>query len=411
MIKYLLALSILLWSCDKSNGNELLLNENEETEEVENQDTLSNDDPAPEELPDTAVVAIDESFYLYIGTYTNESSKGIYLAEFDADSGIFSTPEIVTTLNNPSFQCITPDQNELWSVNESWNGPGQVVGFSINPANGKLTELAKYGTSGNGPCYVSYHQESQTVLAANYNSGNVIRVGVGESNAGISWDHQHEGTGPNKSRQSSPHAHCIKIDLNRKYAYSCDLGADKIYVYNLEESGLPEFATIKTKSGAGPRHLDFHPEMKAMSFVNELNSSIETYLPDENGCFTKFLSAVTTIPTSHTGNNQCADIHYSSDGKFLYASNRGHNSIVTYSINEQTMEPTLIQWMEEEINWPRNFAIDPNDNFIIVANQESNLITVYQIDQKTGQLTFNGNKISISKPVCLTFLKKSENDD
>lgn len=389
MIKYTLILCISLWfaSAISVTGK-----------------TVNNENPAQP----TNESSINETLYLYIGTYTNAGSEGIYLADFNVNTGTISTPKAIAKINNPSFQCISADQTQLWSVNESGSGNSEVVGFQISKKDGSLTHIGNYSTVGSGPCFVSYHQPSQTVMAANYNSGNTIRIGVGKNNKGETVTHQHEGSGPNASRQSTPHAHCIKIDLNGKYAYSCDLGADKIYVYNLEESGLNVYKTIKTQSGSGPRHLDFHPDGKAMMVINELNSTIETYLPDEHGCFTKFKSTTKTIPSTFTTNNQCADIHFSHDGKFLFGSNRGHNSIVSYAVNQESMELTLIGWMQEDISWPRNFTISPDGNFILVANQNSDLITVYKVDQTTGILTYTGNKLSLSKPVCLNLMKKSD---
>ncbi|MFA9391948.1 MAG: lactonase family protein [Prolixibacteraceae bacterium] len=409
MIKYLLISFLFLWSCGPSNGNAI---NDQQKQEVQNQDSLSNDEMEQEEETgtdtDSTTTAFDEELYLYIGTYTDAGSKGIYLANFDVDSGLISTPKLVATVNNASFQCISTDETQLWSVNESGSGNGEVVGFRIDSNNGTLSEIGKYSTKGSGPCYVSYDEIGNTVLAANYNSGNVIRIETGANNKGNSSVHQHEGSGPNVSRQSSTHAHSIKIDLKGKYAYSCDLGADKIYVYKLEETGLKVFKTIQTQSGSGPRHLDFHPEGKAMMVLNELNSSVETYLPDQDGCFSKFQKATKTIPSTFTANNQCADIHFSSDGKLLFASNRGHNSIVSFKVNQTNMELTLLGYMQENIDWPRNFALSPDGNFILVANQNSNLLTVYRVNQNTGLLSFTGNQISLSKPVCVNLMLKTK---
>jgi 6-phosphogluconolactonase len=404
MIKYLLLLFFFIWSCDVTNGNELPKHETENETVISNPDSLSESDT--ENLTDTLNHEVAPSIYqLYIGTYTDGESEGIYLAQFDADSGILSQPQLVANIDNSSFQCITPDGKQLWSVSESWNGPGKVIGFTMDSTSGDLKKLAEYPTLGNGPCYVSYHAKSETVLAANYNTGNVVRIVVGESSKGNTAVHRHEGNGPNTSRQSSPHAHNIHIDLEGKYAYSCDLGTDQVYVYDLANKGLQVKHIIQTEKGAGPRHLDFHPEGKAMTVINELNSTIETYLPDHDGVYSKLLSVVSTIPSTHTSNNQCADLHYSTDGKTLYASNRGHNSIAVFSVDQNTMEPTLVQWMEEALQWPRNFVLSPNGKYLLAANQEAHNISIYGIDQQNGKLTFTGHTTTLSKPVCLTFQK------
>ncbi|MBN2806633.1 MAG: lactonase family protein [Prolixibacteraceae bacterium] len=404
MIKYLLLSIFFIWSCDVSNGNELPKYQNENDTIVSNADSLSESET--ENLKDNPDPVGAPSIYpLYIGTYTDGESQGIYLAQFDADSGIISQTQLVAKIDHSSFQCITPDGQQIWSVSESWNGPGMVAGFAVDSLSGALTKTEEYPTMGNGPCYVSYHAPSKTVLVANYNSGNVVRISVGESNTGSTAIHQHEGKGPNTNRQSAPHAHNIHIDLTGKFAYSCDLGTDQVYVYDLTKEGLQVKHIIQTEKGAGPRHLDFHPGGKAMTVINELNSTLETYLPDDEGVFSLLQSVVSTIPTSHTTNNQCADLHYSSDGKTLYASNRGHNSIAVFSVDQITMEATLVQWMEEAIEWPRNFAISPNGKFLLAANQEAHHISVYAIDQKSGKLTFTGLTSPLSKPVCLTFLR------
>lgn len=380
MIKYILVLSILLFAGCKSSQK-------------------SN------------TAQSGNNYYLYIGTYTDAGSEGIYRAQFSSDSGKISNPVLVARVNNPSYQCITPDKTQLWSVNESGGGKGAVIGFQINASDGSLKEINEFSSQGSGPCFVSYHEASQTVMAANYNSGNVIRIHTGEKNTGEAYTQQHEGTGPLTSRQASPHAHCIKVGPNGQYAYSCDLGADKIYVYRLDETGLKVHTIIHTTAGAGPRHIAFHPGHKAMSVICELNATVETYLPDEDGCFNRFSSEISTLPEDFTASNKCADIHYSPDGNFLYASNRGHNSIVTFQIDQETLQPTLIGWMQDEIDWPRNFTITPDGDYLLVANKDSNTITVYRVNHTTGQLTFTGNKISVSKPVCLNLFPKTANND
>lgn len=401
MIKYLLLSLVFVWSCDKSNGHEISESKDDENL-VSNNDSLAEieDTPNTQDQPETTAV-----YPLYIGTYTSGESEGIYLAQFDALTGSISKPALVATVDNPSYQCLTPDQSELWTVSESWNGPGQAMGFTIDTLTGELSPKATFPTKGNGPCYISYHSKSKTLLAANYNSGNVVRIGVGDMNQGQTAEHRHSGSGPNQNRQSLPHAHNIHLAPDGRYAYACNLGTDQVYVYDLNQEGLGLKQIIQTEKGAGPRHLAFHPRGKAMTVINELNSTLETYLPDEEGVFSSFLLRVSTIPESFTANNQCADIHYSPDGKYLYASNRGHNSVAVFAIDENTMEAQLIQWMEKAINWPRNFALSPDGNYLLVANQEANQISIYTINKENGQLSFTGNTTPLSKPVCLTFVK------
>jgi 6-phosphogluconolactonase len=394
------AFIFLTASCD-TNDNDIPPVEFDEKEDIEN--TKEDDDDDDENEEDKT-----KNAFLYIGTYTDSGSKGIYVSTFNAENGEISSPKLAASLNNASFQHITADKLQLWSVNESWSGPGRIHGYSIDPESGKLSSISNFPSQGNSPCYVSMHEPSGNLLTSNYSSGNVANIPVNSEGKlkGEIFSYQHSGSGPNTNRQSSPHAHCIKVDLNEHFIYSADLGADKIYCYTIEEDKLKLHKEISTVAGSGPRHIDFHPSGKAMAVVNELNSTVDIYLPDNNACFSERSSSISTLPDGFNSNNQCADIHYSSDGKFLYASNRGHNSIVVYSVNEETMELEIIEWMKESINWPRNFIIDNNQNFLLVANQNSNTISVYQRDKSSGKLTYTNNQISISKPVCLTLLEK-----
>ncbi|MDA3818571.1 MAG: lactonase family protein [Prolixibacteraceae bacterium] len=379
MLKLLLVLAVMI--CNNPSSND-------------NKDNLSTKSKQKDKEISTADRSTKYPFY--IGTYTDSESEGIYLSFFDADAGTISSPKLVTKLENATFQNLSKDKNSLLSVSQNKDGIGDTHEYTINE---DFTLRLKniYKNDGVGSCYVSYHDDSESVLVANYRSGNVTRT---TKTAGFS--NQHSGTGPNANRQEKPHAHCIKIDLQSKFAYSCDLGADKIYVYNLQKGGLNPVTEIKTALGAGPRHVDFHPDEEIMAVVNELNSSIEVFKADKNGLFTKRIHTVSTIPKSHTSNNQCADIHFSDDGKYLYASNRGHNSIAVFKMN-QKMKPELIQLMDQTISWPRNFSLSPDGKFMLVANKNSNCITLYRVDKNTGKLTYTKQRINISKPVCITF--------
>ena len=372
-----------------------------------NHDLNFNKRGSKESVTDINSAKKDHKIILYIGTYTNNKSKGIYLVKFDTLSGKLLKPECAAEISNPSFQWITADKKQLWSVVESPHGKGQIVGFAINRQNGALHKLKTYSSEGVAPCFVTFDNSMHSVLAANYGTGNVVRLSVDKTGClrGRISAHQHLGSGPNLVRQSTPHAHSIKIDLMGRYAYSCDLGADKIYVYDLSQPGLHVDTIIHDAPGSGPRHIAFHPGRKAMSVVHELNNTVSTYVPDKMGRFTLLRSVVSTLPSAFSGKSYCADIHYSPDGHMLYASNRGHNSITIFKVNPKTMKPEVVGWMSEAIHWPRNFTIDPSGNFLLVANQKSDDITVYKIDRKTGLLKYTGNRAAVSMPVCLTWLK------
>jgi 6-phosphogluconolactonase len=386
MRNYFFLLLLLLWSCSKTNGN----NEGKTVDAVDSTN-------------------VSQRYYFYIGTYTDGGSKGIYKAIFDAYSGTISSPELAATITNASFQCISADRRLLFSVCESWSGAGSVTGYRIDTITGNLSKTEVWGSLGNGPCYVDFEEKTMNVVTSNYNSGNVTNIPVtaeGKTD-GIAFSHQHKGKGPNVSRQEGPHAHCSKVDPTGKFVYSCDLGADKIYVYTLTGDSLSLFKTITTVPGSGPRHLDFHPQQKSMAVIFELNGTVTTYLPDADGCFSIENNTISTIPDSFTGQNKCADIHYSTDGKYLFASNRGHNSIACFNIDNASQKATFIGWQTENLITTRNFAVDPTGKYIVAANQDGNSITVYKIDQLTGEIRFTGISRTISKPVCITFLTSS----
>lgn len=421
MYKTLIIL-FLFSSCEKPAGGDII--DDKDENKIENQDTIGENntvDPItdPDENEDDEEVTdptepIDSikgtNYLLYIGTYTDGGSKGIYLSRFDAVTGSITEPKLAATLSNPSFQTITADKKQLWSVSESWNGGGRVYGYEISQENGELKPISNFSTMGNGPCFVSVHENIKNILTANYGSGNVSNTPVDEmgKSAGDSFTHQHLGKGPNENRQNEPHAHSIKVDLTGNFIYAANLGTDKVYVYTIENNQLTLHKEIVITPGAGPRHLDFHPSLKAMAVVNELNSTITLFKADSEGCFSEYVSTTATIPANFTSNNQCADIHYSPDGMYLYASNRGHNSIVVYQVNQETMALEVVDWFRETIDWPRNFTIDPSGKFLIVANQNANNITVFERDTKTGVLSFTGNRLNISKPVCVTLLNLNE---
>jgi 6-phosphogluconolactonase len=385
MYKYLFILMFLLWSCNKSNGNtdngdNGSNSKTDSTEQIT--DTINENPGTPSDsIPPTTG---NKSYYIYIGTYTGNGSKGIYRATFDTDSGTISTPELAATITNPSFQCISKDHRLLWSVTET--SSGQVTGYLIDTISGNLTKTSTFSSLGDAPCYVSFDGNKLCVVTANYNSGNVTLIPVtadGMAN-GKAFSDQHTGKGPNSSRQSGPHAHCAKVDPTGKYIYSCDLGTDKIYVYTINNGTLSLFKTIITTPGSGPRHLDFHPQLKSMAVIHELDGTITTYLPDADGCFSVVNNTVSTLPDSYNGQKSCADIHFSSDGRFLYGSNRVHNSIALIRIDEATQQASVVDWQTSNLKTPRNFAIDPSGKYIIAVNQDGNSITVYKIDKDTG---------------------------
>jgi len=351
-----------------------------------------------------SIINSSQKYLLYIGTYTNGDSKGIYKSIFNADSGKLSQPELVAPTNNPSFQCVSANHDLLWSVNESWSGTGEIVGYSINKENGNLKQISTFSSEGNAPCFVDYDENTGDIYTANYNTGNITKISVNSDGTAskASFTHQQKGKGPNSTRQEGPHAHCSVIDPTGKYIYSCNLGTDQIYVYSANCDSLCLIKTISVPAGSGPRHIAFHPELKTMEVINELNGTITTFLPDQQNIFSIFHHTISTLPTNFEKENKCADIHFTPNGKLLFASNRGHNSIAIYKFDEKNLTPVLVGWQTENCITTRNFAIDPTGKYLIAANQDANSVVVFRIDYETGKLFETGNVISISNPVCIT---------
>lgn len=343
---------------------------------------------------------------LYLGTYTGEGSHGIYQAVFNDESGEISNLQTSAALKNPSFQSIGQDGSLLLSVSESGQRNGMVMVYRINAENGNLTALDSFSTQGSGPCYVSFDDKNQVVLAANYVSGNVIAVPINKDGkvSSAASVYQHEGTGPVKDRQERPHAHSIVPGPEGKYIYSADLGADKIYVYTINDGQFTLYRELITSAGHGPRHMAFHPSGKAMAVINELSNTVSVYMPDETGCFSVHLATYPTLPNHFTEFSKGADIHYSPNGNWLFASNRGHNSIVSFKVDKTNMELERTAFCKENIDWTRNFAISPSGKHLLAANRNSNNISIYRIDEHSGALHYTGNTITLSQPVCITML-------
>ncbi len=343
--------------------------------------------------------------YFYIGTYTFNDSKGIYKSSFNSLTGKMSRPLLVAPSYNPSFQTISNDNKILWTVNESWDKEGKVMSYSIDKKTGNLSQIEEMSSEGSGPCFIDYHQQSDNIVVANYGSGNITAIptnGKGKQ-TGKSVIHIHTGSGPNAERQKEPHAHCAKVDPEGKFIYSCDLGTDEIYVYLIEKDSLRVHKIIKVEPGSGPRHIAFNTRHETMSVINELYGTISTFKKDTEGCYSEYLNTVNALPVDSKVVNKSADIHYSQDGQFLYASNRGTDNIAIFK--SESLMPEIVEWENNNIKTPRNFAIDPSGKYLLVANQDDNSIVVFKINRKTGKLKFTGNKINVSLPVCLTFLK------
>ena len=356
--------------------------------------------------------AQDRKFTFYVGTYTSGKSEGIYGYHMDAGTGALTRFTSIMSVN-PSFLTIDRSKRFLYAVNEMGEflekPGGAVSAFAIDPVTGNLRLLNQQATHGADPCHLSVDSRKRTLLVANYTGGNVSVFPLrSDGTLGMVAEvKQHEGSGP-KEQQKGPHAHCVIFDRSERYALASDLGIDKVMIYRVDRAtgklspAKQPFAELKP--GAGPRHLSFHPSGKFLYVISELDSTMSVFKYDEREGTLAMIDTVSTLPSDFTGTSYCADVHVSPSGKFLYGSNRGHNSIVVFVIDQQTGKLTLVEHVSTEGNWPRNFTIDPTGGFLLVANQRSDNVVVFAMDANTGRLKFTGVNEQIPSPVCLRFV-------
>jgi len=356
-----------------------------------------------------------QDLFLYVGTYTSGSkSEGIYLYRLNPASGELKAQAVAKGIANPSYLTIDSQRKFLYAVNEtnefSGKRTGALTAFAIDQRTGELKKLNQQPSHGTSPCYITVDPSGKFVLVANYSSGSLAVLPIkSDGSLGESSDvRQHEGTGPNQRRQEGPHAHCIVLDRSGKFAYAADLGLDKVMIYRFDEKAgkltpnTQPFA--KTKPGAGPRHFVIHPSGKFAYVINEIDSSLTGFTYDgSKGTLTE-LQTLSTLPQGFQGENSCADIHLHPSGRYLYGSNRGHDSIVAFTIDVRSGKLSYLAHEPTQGKTPRNFTLDPSGSFLLAANQNSNTVVTFQIDRKTGKLKPAGQVTEIPKPVCLKFI-------
>ena len=356
-----------------------------------------------------------ESLPVYFGTYTSRgenASKGIYRSVLDLETGKLSNPVLAAEVRNPSFLEIHPNGKFLYAVSES-GGAGSVSAYALDRDAADLKFLNQQPSGGANPCHVSIDHAGRNLLVANYGGGSAAVIPIksdgklGEPTGFV----QHEGSSVNPRRQKAPHAHSINVSPDNRFAFVADLGIDKIMIYRLDiEKGTlvannPPFA--KVKPGAGPRHFAFHPNGRFAYVINELDCTVTAFAYESaSGALTQ-LQTITTLPNGFDGSNSCAEVRVHPGGKFLYGSNRGHDSIVVYKVDLAKGTLTFVEHETANIKTPRNFNIDPTGRFCLVANQGGDSVVVFRIDRQTGALEPTGHKISVARPVCVRFLRPS----
>lgn len=344
----------------------------------------------------------------YVGTYTKpEGSKGIYRFTLDLESGKLGGGELAAESKNPSFLAMHPSGDFLYAANEM-DGSGGVSAFAINE-DGTLKLLSQQSSKGAGACHVSVDGGGKNVLVANYGGGNIASLPIADDGSvrEATGFVQHTGSSVNPARQKEPHAHSIYTDGDDRFVYACDLGTDKVYVYKFDpakgELTPNDPAAADLAPGSGPRHLAFHPAGGYAYVINELLNTITVFKHDAEKGALEPIQSVDTLPDDFEGTSSTAEIFVHPSGRFLYGSNRGHDSIAVYVINEQTGKLNLVDVTPTGGKGPRNFAIDPTGMWLIAANQQSNDIFVFKIDPATGKLTPTEQTAKVGAPVCVVF--------
>ena len=356
--------------------------------------------------------AASRKYLVFVGTYTTKTqSKGIYEYEFDADTGKLTPKGLAAETRDPSWVAVHPSGKFLYAANEVGK-VSSVSAFSVDKKSGKLTLLNQMPALGEDPCYISLDRTGKYVFVANYTSGNIVVFPLGtEGKLGaVTANVRDEGKlGPNKERQDGPHAHWIETSPDNRFAFVADLGLDAILSYRFDASkgsltpNKPFFPRPLT-AGAGPRHATYSPGGGHFYVLSEIDSTVTAfaYAPD-HGVF-GYLGGVPMLPAGFEGRNDAAEIAVNPNGKFLYASNRGHDSIAVFAIEPSKGTLTFVAHVPTGGKEPRHFAIDPSGKYLLAENQLSNNIVVFKIDPATGGLTPTGQVVEVPSPVNIAFL-------
>lgn len=351
-------------------------------------------------------------YFVYLGTYTSgqSTSKGIYVARFDTATGALSAPELAAEARNPSFLALHPNGRFLYAVGELGGAQGGALSaYAIEAGTGRLKPINQVSSRGSSPCHLAVDKTGRYVIVVNYGSGSVAAYALkedgslGESTAFI----QHAGSSVNPKRQQGPHAHSVNISPDNRFAVVADLGLDQVLVYRFDaskgslEANQPPYA--KVAPGSGPRHFAFHPSGRCAYVINELASTVTAFRWDaRQGALTE-IQTISTLPAEFKGENYTAEVVVHPNGRFLYGSNRGHDSIAVFAIDKQG-KLALVEVAPSGGQMPRNFALAPGGQWLLAANQRSNNVVVFRVDAGTGRLKPSGTEIKVGAPVCVRFL-------
>ncbi len=353
-------------------------------------------------------------YFVYFGTYTQNTGKGIYAYRFSPATGKLTSMGLAAPSPNPSFLTVDSSGRFLYAANERDDSipagkDNEVSAFAIDPTTGKLTFLNKVSSHGGGPCHVSIDRTGTVLLVANYGSGSVAALPIqrdGRLGEASSFD-QHHGKSVDPARQTAPHAHFIAPSPDNRFALSADLGLDQVLVYRLDPSkgsltaNNPPFATLAP--GAGPRHLAFHPTADFVYVNGEMKSTVSAFAYDKQAGRLTLVQTLSTLPAGFTGTSSTAEIQIDRGGKFLYVSNRGHDSIAIFAIDKATGKLTPVAHVPTGGKTPRFFTLDPTGAYLLAGNQNSNTVTVFRVDAGTGRLTPTQTLTDVPEAVTMVF--------
>ena len=359
----------------------------------------------------------EQTLTLYVGTYTDQpaasgkTSEGIYRATLLPATGALRIERVTARMENPTF--LTVKGNRVYAIGEGESG-GKVAAFEIDLSTEDLRPINEQPAGGDGTCYVSVDASGRVALVASYVGGSVASLPIDEQGAleppsqVVHHTMPGEGAGPVADRQDAPHAHCIIPDRNNRYAFAADLGADRIYQYALDpvagRIGEKPVMVYEVFPGSGPRHLAFHPSGRWLYVTGELSSTLIVYAYEQNDGLLREPKEMSLLPAEWEGENTASEVAVSPDGRFIYAANRGYDSITVFRVNDDSGTVTLAHHSPTGGSFPRHFAIEPRGDWLVAANQKSGTLTTFRIDKASGALAWTGQTAEVPAPVCVAFM-------
>jgi 6-phosphogluconolactonase len=366
----------------------------------------------------TCAAARADEYFAYVGAYTRSAGKGIYAYRFAPDTGTLTSLGLAAETPHPSFVAVHPNGRYLYATNEhEGNDPpgvdNTISAFAIDRTTGGLRFLNKVSSRGEGPNHISIDRTGRTLLAANFRNGTVAALPIRRDGrlGEAASTHQHHGASVHPVRQKGPHAHFIAPSPDNRFALSVDLGVDQVIVYRLDPARAiltrNEHAVARLKPGTQPRHLAFHPTAKYVYVNGEASSTISVFTYDARTAAMSEIQTVSTLPAGFSGASTTAEVQVDPAGRFVYVSNRGHDSLAIFGIDRTSGKLSLVDHVPTGGRTPRHFTFDPSGNFLFVGNQGSNNVAVFGVDTKTGRLTPAQVLDDVPEPACIVFVRAS----